>query len=86
MTVTYKPTNVVISPSIRYSGTSAYNVRIVEGLEFVNTEKIKEFVRIVEGLEFVNTENGKHNVRIVEGLEFVNTELFIIVLLNFIKI
>ena len=25
MTVTYKPTNVVISPFIRYSGTSAYN-------------------------------------------------------------
>ena len=24
MTVTYKPTNVVISPFIRYSGTSAY--------------------------------------------------------------
>ena len=26
MTVTYKPTNVVISPFIRYSGTSAYNI------------------------------------------------------------
>ena len=25
MPVTYKPTNVVISPLIRYSGTSAYN-------------------------------------------------------------
>ena len=25
MTVTYKPTNVVISPFIKYSGTSAYN-------------------------------------------------------------
>ena len=25
MTVTYKPTNVVISPFIRYSGTSAYS-------------------------------------------------------------
>ena len=27
MTVTYKPTNVVISPFIRYSGTSAYSTR-----------------------------------------------------------
>ena len=27
MPVTYKPTNVVISPFIRYSGTSAYNPR-----------------------------------------------------------
>ena len=26
MPVTYKPTNVVISPFIRYSGTSAYNI------------------------------------------------------------
>ena len=26
MTVTYKPTNVVISPFIRYSGTSAYSL------------------------------------------------------------
>ena len=29
MTVTYKPTNVVISPFIRYSGTSAYNIYIL---------------------------------------------------------
>ena len=28
MPVTYKPTNVVISPFIRYSGTSAYNIYI----------------------------------------------------------
>ena len=30
MPVTYKPTNVVISPFIRYSGTSAYNINTVE--------------------------------------------------------
>ena len=28
MPVTYKPTNVVMSPFIRYSGTSAYNIYI----------------------------------------------------------
>ena len=32
MTVTYKPTNVVISPFIRYSGTSAYTIGVIDSL------------------------------------------------------
>ena len=38
MTVTYKPTNVVISPFIRYSGTSAYNTR------FSVSKQLKSFL------------------------------------------
>ena len=32
MSVTYKPTNVVISPFIRYSGTSAYTINVVHSI------------------------------------------------------
>ena len=39
MPVTYKPTNVVISPFIRYSGTSAYNIYILRLIRYVVAAK-----------------------------------------------
>ena len=52
MTVTYKPTNVVISPFIRYSGTSAYSIYICVSCE---VEKNNFTSRVFAKAEYTNS-------------------------------
>ena len=57
MPVTYKPTNVVNSPFIRYSGTSAYTMRNVSTIKASSFRKMVCKAMLIGGIPFELLDN-----------------------------